>query len=105
MGWVFLSLLFSLPDTRGLQLSSIYTRTYFAKYPIVENNGKHPVVISRFYDEYNHTIYAESRFLWGSCYLLPEGYFIQLTMDEEKFYSHEIYVEFYDGYKCKLGSV
>jgi hypothetical protein len=120
VGWVFLPTytrflnqtqsLFSLPDTRGLRLNPYYTRSYFTKYPIVENNGKDTAVITRFYDEYNRTIYGESRFMINagtpdSFYMLPSGYFIQLTMDGALFYSHEIHVEFSDGYKCKLGNI
>jgi hypothetical protein len=105
MGWMLLSFLLNLnlPDTRGLQLNPMYMHTNYEKYPIVENNGKETVFISRFYDENNETIEVNSEFWNGACYALPSGKYLCLTMDGLQFYSNEIYVEFYDGYKCKLG--
>ena len=105
MGWMLLSFLLnlSLPDTRGLQLNPIYMHTNSEKYPTVEYNRKEAVFISRFYDENNDTIEVNSEFWNGSCYSLPSGKFIGLTMGGQQYYSNEIYVEFYDGYKCKLG--
>jgi hypothetical protein len=105
VGWTFLSFLFSLPNTRGLQLNPMYMRTNSEKFPIVENNGKETAFISRFHDENNGTIEVNSEFWNGSCYALPSGKFLGLTMSGQQFYSHEIYVEFSDGYECILGSI
>jgi hypothetical protein len=108
VGWVFLSFLFSLPDTRGLRLNPYYTKTNYAKYLTVENTGKETLFISRFYNEHNQTIYT-SEFdqprWWDRQLLLPSGIFVTLILDGLLFYSHEIYVEFSDGYKCKLGNI
>lgn len=102
-GWMFLSFLLSFSDTRGLRLNPIYMHTNSEKYPTVENTGKETVFISRFYDENNDTIETNDELWNGSCHVLPSGKFIGLTMEGQQFYSNEIYVEFYDDYKCKLG--
>jgi hypothetical protein len=115
VGWVFLPTctrflnqtltLFNLPDTRGLHLNPIYMRTNSEKYPTVENTGKETAFISRFHDENNDTIEADPEFWNGSCYALPSGKFVTLMMGGQQFYSHEIFVEFSDGYECKLGNI
>jgi len=99
------TVLLRLPSARGLQLNPMYMHTNYEKFPIVENNGKETVYISRFHDENNDTIKASHEFWNGWFYELPSGKYISLTMDGLQFYSHEIYVEFLDGYECKLGNI
>jgi hypothetical protein len=115
VGWMFLPTctrflnqtltLFSLPDTRGLRLNPTYWQTNSEKYLTVRNNGKEAALISRFYDENNDMIEVDPRIWNGSFYVLPSGNFTTLTMGGQQFYSHEIYVEFSDGYECKLGNI
>jgi hypothetical protein len=93
------------PDTRGLQLNPIYRRTDTEKFLTVINTGKETLFMFRFYDENNDTIKADLRKWNGSCYVLPSEHLLSLTMDGQQFYSHEIYVEFSDGYKCKLAHI
>jgi hypothetical protein len=74
----------------------------------VENTGKETAFISRFHDENNDTIrtaLVDQQFWNGSCYALPSGKYVTLILDGQQFYSHEIYVEFPDGYECILGSI
>jgi hypothetical protein len=102
VGWTFLSFLLNLPDTRGLRLAP-YMHTTSVNYFIVENTRNETAFISKFYDENNSTIEVLP---WnGTCCVLPSGELATLFMHGQYLHSHEIYVEFYDGYKCKLGNV
>jgi hypothetical protein len=99
-GWMFISFLLSLPDTRGLQVSPVFMRTNDAKFPTVENRGKQTVFFCYFCNE-NGTIIdmadVDEQFWNGSCYALPVGKYVSLILAGELYYSKEIYVLFYDG--------
>jgi hypothetical protein len=102
--YLVLANILTLSNTRGLQVTQIWY-TNDAKFPSVENTGKESVFITRFFDENNNTIRTatvDQQFWNGSCYVLPSGKFVTLILDGQQYYSQEIYVQFYDGYKCRL---
>lgn len=115
----FLTYIMTLPNTRGLSVIQIEsfaphvneTRVY------VENTGKESLFIRRFYDENNDTLIINPwcdpySFVWNGTFEEPShlrigyelfsGKYIVLQMVAQQFYSKEIYVEFSDGYKCRL---